>query len=121
MKKLIGRGAVVRKGNFALRLQPSLMEELREVAEAQDTTLNQLINVAVAEKLAALRTEAYFRDRAARADIPGALKILDRLGTGAPARPDDRITELKKKPRPRRPHSKYVRERVMAHALPPLR
>jgi len=32
--------------------------------------------------LAALRSEAYFRERAARADIPGALKILDRLGVG---------------------------------------
>jgi hypothetical protein len=60
----------MRKSNFALRLQPSLLEELRGVADAEDTTLNQFINVAVAEKLTALRTEAYFRDRAARADIP---------------------------------------------------
>jgi predicted HicB family RNase H-like nuclease len=44
----------MRKSNFALRLQPSLLEELRGVAEAEDTTLNQFINVAVAEKLAAL-------------------------------------------------------------------
>jgi hypothetical protein len=100
------RRNVVRKSNFALRPQPSLMEELREVAESEDTTLNQFINVAVVEKLAALRTEAYFRDRGARADIPGALKILDRLGTRNPARPNDRITELKKKPRPRKPHAK---------------
>src|SRR5580700_9369471 len=80
----------MRKSNFALRLQPSLLQELRGVAEAEDTTLNQFINVAVAEKLAALRTEAYFRERAARADIPGALKILDRLGVGTAPRPDDR-------------------------------
>ena len=84
----------MRKSNFALRLQPSLLEELRGVAEAEDTTLNQFINVAVAEKLAALRTEAYFRERAARADIPGALKILDRLGVGNAPRPDDRLPEL---------------------------
>ena len=70
----------MRKSNFALRLQPSLLEELRGVAQVEDTTLNQFINVAVAEKLAALRTEAYFRERAARADIPGALKTLERLG-----------------------------------------
>ena len=85
----------MRKSNFALRLQPSLLEELRGVAEAEDTTLNQFINVAVAEKLAALRTEAYFRERAARADIPGALKILDRLGVGNAPRPDDRLPELR--------------------------
>ncbi len=89
----------MRKSNFALRLQPSLLEELRGVAEAEDTTLNQFINVAVAEKLAALRTEAYFRDRAARADIPGALKILDRLGVGKAPRADDRLPELPPKKR----------------------
>ncbi|HJU09685.1 MAG TPA: hypothetical protein VJ728_02350 [Candidatus Binataceae bacterium] len=89
----------MRKSNFALRLQPSLLEELRGVAEAEDTTLNQFINVAVAEKLAALRTEAYFRERAARADIPGALKLLDRLGIGnAPAR-GDRIAQFTRKKR----------------------
>ena len=84
----------MRKSNFALRLQPSLLEELRSVAEAEDVTINQFINVAVAEKLAALRTEAYFRERAARADIPGALKILDRLGIGGPPIPGDRLPRL---------------------------
>jgi len=84
----------MRKSNFALRLQPSLLEELRGVAEAEDTTLNQFINVAVAEKLAALRTETYFRERAARADIPGALKVLDRLGVGNAPLPGDRMPEL---------------------------
>lgn len=89
----------MRKSNFALRLQPSLLEELRGVAEAEDTTLNQFINVAVAEKLAALRTEAYFRKRAARADIPGALTVLDRLGVGNPPIPGDRMPERPQKKR----------------------
>ncbi len=84
----------MRKSNFALRLQSSLLEELRSVAAAEDTTLNQFINVAVAEKLAALRTESYFRERAARADIPGALKVLERLGIGNAPLPDDRMPEL---------------------------
>jgi hypothetical protein len=75
------------------------MEELRGVAAAEDTTLNQFINVAVAEKLAALRTEAYFRERAARADIPGALKVLDRLGVGKPPLPNDKMPERPQKRR----------------------
>jgi hypothetical protein len=96
----------MRKSNFALRLQPSLLEELRGVAEAEDTTLNQFINVAVAEKLAALRTEVYFRERAARADIPGAAKVLDRLGVGNTPLPGDRMPDLpQKKRRARRRHS----------------
>lgn len=81
----------MRKSNFALRLQPSLFDELRGVAAAEDVTLNQFINVAVAEKLAALRTEAYFRVRAAKADIPGALKLLERWGVGNRTRSDDRL------------------------------
>jgi hypothetical protein len=44
--------------------------------------LNQLINVAVTEKLSALRTEDYFTPRAARADVPKASKILKRAGVG---------------------------------------
>ena len=40
----------MRKSNFALRLQPSLLDEARKLAEAEGVALNQLINVAVAEK-----------------------------------------------------------------------
>jgi predicted HicB family RNase H-like nuclease len=47
----------MRRSNFALRLQPSLLAELRKAAEAEGIALNQLINVAVAEKVSALRTE----------------------------------------------------------------
>ena len=75
---------MMRKSNFALRLQPSLLEEARKVAEAEGVALNQLINVAVAEKLSALRTEDYFRTRVARADVVKALEILDRAGIGNP-------------------------------------
>jgi hypothetical protein len=50
---------VVRKSNFALRLQPSLLDEACKLAEAEGVALNQLINVAVAEKVSALRTESY--------------------------------------------------------------
>jgi hypothetical protein len=67
--------------------------------KAEDTILNQFINIAVAEKLAAVRTEAYFRERAARADILGALKVLDRLGIGNAPLPGDRMPELPQKKR----------------------
>lgn len=72
----------MRKSNFALRLQPSLLEEARKVAESEGIALNQFINVAVAEKLSALRVETYFEERAARADLPKALNILKRAGKG---------------------------------------
>ena len=67
--------------NYALRLQTSLMDELRRVVDDEGTTLNQFINVAVAEKLAALRTERYFQERVARADPADFLAILNKAGT----------------------------------------
>jgi len=47
----------MRRSNFALRLQPSLLEEARRLAAAEGVAVNQLINVAVAEKLAVARAE----------------------------------------------------------------
>jgi len=81
----------MRKSNFALRLQPSLLDEARKVAETEGVALNQFINVAVAEKLSALRTESYFHERAERADIPRALEVLKRAGKGNPPRSGDEI------------------------------
>jgi hypothetical protein len=82
----------MRKSNFALRLQPSLLEEARKAAEAEGVALNQHINVAVAEKLSALRTEDYFRERGERADIQAALAILRRSGLGNPPVEGDEIS-----------------------------
>jgi len=88
----------VRKSNFALRLQPSLLDEARKLAETDGVALNQLINVAVAEKLSALRTERYLSERAARADIPRALAILKRAGRGnPPVKGDEMPASAKKK------------------------
>jgi hypothetical protein len=38
-----------------LRLQPSLFEEARTAAKAEGLSLNRLINIALTEKLSALR------------------------------------------------------------------
>ena len=46
--------------SFALRLQPSLMDEARKAAQSEGVALNQPVNVAVAEKISTLRTEEYF-------------------------------------------------------------
>lgn len=83
----------MRKSNFALRLQPSLLDEARKVAETEGVALNQFINVAVAEKLSALRTEGYFRERATRANIPEALDILSRAGKGNPPVKGDELLD----------------------------
>ena len=81
----------MRKSNFALRLQPSLLDEVRRLAQSEGVALNQFINVAVAEKLSALRTERYFVERAARAKHGQGLEILRRAGVGNPPMPGDEL------------------------------
>ena len=80
------------QANYALRLQASLKAEAERVARAEGTTLNQFINVAVAEKLAALRTAAFFRERAARANVAEGEALLDSFGVAAPVREGDELT-----------------------------
>ena len=74
-----------------MRLQESLLDEARRVAAAEGVALNQFINVAVAEKLSALRTEDFFRERAARGDVTRAKRILKRAGKGKPPVPGDEL------------------------------
>jgi hypothetical protein len=82
----------MRKNNVALRLQASLLDEARRVSEAEGVALNQFINVAVAEKLSALRTEDYFREREARGSVGKAKRILKRAGRGTPPVQGDELS-----------------------------
>jgi hypothetical protein len=81
----------MRKSNVALRLLPSLLDEARRLAKEEGIALNQLINVAVAEKLSALRTEQVLRERAARADRRRTLEALARIGQGNAPLPGDEL------------------------------
>ncbi len=86
----------MRTSNFALRLQPSLLDEARRTAEEEGVALNQLINVAVAEKLSAIRTESFFCERARRANVPEAIEILGRMGKGNPPTKGDELPASEK-------------------------
>ena len=81
------------QANYALRLQASLKAEAERAAKREGTTLNQFINVAVAEKLAALRTVDYLRERAARANLGEAMAILESFGGDEPPREGDELDE----------------------------
>ncbi len=76
--------------NYALRLPTSLKREVERVARDDRTTLNQFIVLAVAEKLATLRTVDFFEERIARADLAAARIAMSRRGGEAP-RADDVI------------------------------
>ena len=49
----------------ALRLPDSLHQYAKQLAAQDDASLNQFIVTAVAEKISALRTETFFKERAA--------------------------------------------------------
>jgi len=55
--------------NYALRVPDSLMEYAREVADEEHVSMNQFFVMAIAEKVSALKTQAYFQERRARADV----------------------------------------------------
>ncbi len=76
------------KTDYSLRLQPSLKAAAERMAAAEGTSLNQFINVAVAEKLSALETEEFFRTRAARNSREAFTSFLDGAGDEPPGEGD---------------------------------
>lgn len=83
----------MRRSNFALRLQPSLYEAARELAKSEGVALNQLINVAVAQMIAANSAAKYFELRGRGANVGRALEILGKAGRGNPPLPGDELPE----------------------------
>jgi hypothetical protein len=83
----------MKRSNFALRLQPSLMEASRKLAESEGVALNQLFNVAVAQMIASHETANYIALRAKRANVQEALELLRRPRKGEPPREGDKLPE----------------------------
>jgi predicted transcriptional regulator len=51
---------------ISLRMPDYLHEKVKELAERENVSMNQMITLAVAEKISALLTEEYLGDRAER-------------------------------------------------------
>lgn len=77
---------------LSLRLPESIHRQLAELAKREGVSINQLINAAVSEKLAALMTESYLDQRASRG---ARSKFDDALARVADIEPDDvdRLTD----------------------------
>ena len=52
--------------NMSIRLPDSLYKRLKQMAEAEGISMNQFITLAVAEKMSALATVEYLKERAKR-------------------------------------------------------
>ena len=75
--------------NFALRIPPSLMEEVRELAERDQVSINQFLVTAAAEKVSALKARGYLAERAARAKPGDFGRILTKAGSAVPIEGDE--------------------------------
>ena len=80
------------KSNFALRLLPSLRTAAQRIAERENCSVNQLINIALAEKLAILDSEYWERRESAAKNRP-ASNVLKRLAGNEPPREGDELPE----------------------------
>jgi len=75
--------------NFALRIPPSLMEDVKALATQDAMSVNQFLVQAAAEKVAVLKAQGYLAARGARA-APGNLwRVLAKAGTAAPVAGDE--------------------------------
>lgn len=71
---------------ISLRLPESLHRQVRELAKAEDVSINQLITTALAEKMSALMTVDYLEERAKR----GSREKFDRVMAKVPdVEPDE--------------------------------
>ena len=75
---------------LSLRLPESLHRKLAELAESEGISINQLINSAVAEKMAALLTEEYLSERGKRGSRRKFVAALSKVPNVEP-RETDRI------------------------------
>jgi hypothetical protein len=75
---------------YPLRLPRSLKVAVEKLSKEDGTSVNQFVVMAVAEKVSALTTAAYFAERKARADMEAFDRILSRAG-GEPPRPGDEL------------------------------
>ena len=73
---------------LSLRLPESLHKYACDVAKRENISINQLITLALAEKLAVLDTEDYLEERAKRGSREKLLEILSRAPDVEPAESD---------------------------------
>ncbi len=76
--------------SISLRLSESLHKRVKELAQKEGISINQLINTALAEKISALMTVEYLRERAERGSRNEFEKALSKVKDIEP-QAEDRI------------------------------
>lgn len=73
---------------ISVRLPDSLHARVKEVAKRENVSINQMITLALAEKLSALDTAEYLESRADRASRDDFQRVLDQVAEREPALED---------------------------------
>jgi hypothetical protein len=81
---------------LSLRLPDSLHEMARQLAEEENVSVNQLITLALAEKISALKTADYFQQRGSRASRAKYERAMAKIRKIEPAE-NDRLPSDRKK------------------------
>ncbi|MDP2232246.1 MAG: toxin-antitoxin system HicB family antitoxin [Actinomycetota bacterium] len=76
-------------GTISLRLPESLHKKVRELAKSENVSINQLITTALAEKMSALLTVDYLRERGALGDRAKYEAVLGEVRDVEPAEGDE--------------------------------
>lgn len=85
---------------ISLRLPESLHKAARDLARAENISINQLITLALAEKVSALAAEDFIQKRAARASRQKFVNALAKVPHAEPA-DHDRLPVSARKEKPR--------------------
>ena len=76
---------------YPLRLPISIKAEAERLAAEDGSSLNQFVAMAVAEKIAAMRTGEFFTARKGKGDREAFLRLMTRTG-GEPPQPGDELS-----------------------------
>ena len=71
-------------GRISLRLPDGLHVQARKLAEQESVSVNQLVTLALAEKLSALMTEDYLEARAKRGSRKKFVRAMGKVSKAAP-------------------------------------
>lgn len=76
------------RSTYPLRLPSSVKAEVERLAKAEGVSVNQFVASAVAEKLAAMNTAAFFAERRKRVDFRAFDRLMRRKGGETPRSED---------------------------------
>ena len=76
-------------GDLSLRLPESIHRHIREIAQAEGVSINQLISSAITEKISAIMTQEYLQKRADKANMYDITTMLSKVADREPIEGDE--------------------------------